>query len=274
MRVVNGARWVTASTLGLFLVLVPAAEASGGPSHGANASITNATSKSWSGLYALAPTSVLYDGTSHKTLFEDVSTTFEIPVLDCAQEQSYLTAVDLFAGLDGWTNNRIEQIGVEGECANGNETWLVFWQTNPLIPNIVPSTTFTVSSGDLIYLSVQTSRTAVDLTLRDENTSQSYSVSAPVKSLPPGTSAECIVEAPLHVSSILPLSDFGTVDFFRGCNSSLTLKGSGVSQICDFPASSCSAPVTKLNVKRLGTTRDTTSIDPSGDGFSVIWVQY
>jgi hypothetical protein len=169
----------------------------------ASASAATAISSNWSG-YAVT-------GTTFKT----VSGTWVEPTASCTTA-STTTASAFWVGLGGDSNtsNALEQTGTEADClANGTVRYTAWYE---LVPKASVKVALKVSAGDKVTGSVSVSGTSVTLKLTNLTTHKSFTKTLAM-SAPDVSSAEWIAEAPSTVTpggtSVLPLTDFGTVKF-------------------------------------------------------------
>jgi hypothetical protein len=160
--------------------------------------VTVEDSTNWSG-YAV-------EGSS----FTKALGSWTVPTVTCSKTPN--TYSSFWVGIDGWTSSTVEQTGTDSDC-NGSRASYYAWYE--FYPN--PSyeiTSVPVSPGNHISASVTYSGSEFTITLTNETTGKSYSRSSRVSGAQ-RSSAEWIAEAPCCTRSggILPLSDFGTVDF-------------------------------------------------------------
>ena len=140
----------------------------------------------------------------------DVKGSWTVPVVTCAPgETSYSS---FWVGIDGFTSSTVEQTGTDSDCRNGVPTSYAWFEFYPHPLFIVNS--LTINPGDVMSAEVVYSPSArrFTVTLVDKTTGQSFSTSTKVSGAQ-RSSAEWIAEAPSSASGILPLADFGTVDF-------------------------------------------------------------
>ena len=179
--------------------------------------ITVEQSTNWSG-YAV-------EGTS----FTKALGSWTVPTVNCSTTPN--TYSSFWVGIDGWTSSTVEQTGTDSDCSGKKASyyaWYEFYPNPSILISSVP-----VSPGNHISASVTYSGSSFTITLTNVSTGKSYSKSSSVRSAK-RTSAEWIAEAPCCTRSggILPLADFGTVDFgqdYTGVNSTNDATASGVS---------------------------------------------
>jgi hypothetical protein len=157
------------------------------------------TSVNWAGYAATAQT---------QGSFTSVSASWSEPAVTCQQRGQTFSA--FWAGLDGDGTPTVEQTGTEADCANGTATYQGWYELFPNAPVFFDNP---VQPGDQLSASVVADGNAVfTLTLIDatQGWKQSIQQSAPDAEL---GSAEIIAEAPSDGQQILPLSDFGAINF-------------------------------------------------------------
>ena len=156
---------------------------------------TSVGSYNWSG-YA--------DSSTTPNTFTGVSATWRQPATQCSPEQE-LTAY--WVGLDGYSNETVEQLGTLAYCFEGVAYYYSWWEMYPGASVTVGST---VQPGDVIAASVKRSGTSYTLSLTDFN-NQANSFST-VQSCTTCTneSAEWIAERPAFPIGITPLTFFRT----------------------------------------------------------------
>ena len=141
--------------------------------------------------------------------FKSVTASWRQPSVQCAPgETSYSS---FWVGLDGDTDNTVEQIGTDSDCVSGTPTYYVWYEMYPK----GSATLATIQGGDRISAGVSTDGNGnFVLTLSVNGVALT-----PVQAKLPHaalSSAEVIAEAPASnhgPNGILPLTDFGTVNF-------------------------------------------------------------
>jgi hypothetical protein len=169
-----------------------AAVHSGGP----NDRLNHGTSSNWSG-YALI-------GGRYTT----ASASWTQPAVDCTATPTGYSA--FWVGLDGDTTNTVEQTGTEADCSSGKAVYYAWYEMYPKYPVNYSNR---VLPGDLLSASVTYAGVSTFvLSLRDATQNWSQTTTQHLKSAKRG-SAETIAEAPSGRGGVLPLADFGTVEF-------------------------------------------------------------
>src|ERR1017187_1834952 len=127
------------------------------------------------------------------------------------------TSSAIWVGIDGDTDNTVEQIGTEQDWTAGAPVYYAWFEMYPAGGYMVP--TFTPQPGDQISAEVQfVSKNKFILSI--SNLTQNIGFSITKNRSAKRTSAEWIVEAPFY-RHILPLADFGTVTF-SACSATIT----------------------------------------------------
>ncbi len=120
-----------------------------------------------------------------------------------------------WVGIDGYSSPTVEQVGTLQETfRSGAPTYYAWYEMYP--NSLVEITSLTISPGNTISASVTyNGNGSFALKMTDNTTGKSFSTT---QSLPSGStaqrsSAEWIVEAPSSWFGVLPLANFGTVNF-------------------------------------------------------------
>ena len=212
--------------------------ADGGIGNAANAA---ATSENWSGYAAAGP-----PGT-----FTSVSSSWTEPAVTCGAQQTFSS---FWVGLDGDGTQSVEQTGTEADCNNGAASFQGWFEMFPNAPVIYNNP---VAPGDAMRASVVANGGgAFTLTLSDQTQgwTQTTGQTSTTAQL---ASAEIIAEAPSDMSSTLPLSNFGMVNFADAMINNAALAGAG--------------PTELTMVSAAGAAEATPSAITSSDDFSVTW---
>lgn len=188
--------------------------------------VTVEDSTNWSG-YAV-------EGTS----FTSAKGSWVIPSVNCSKTPN--TYSSFWVGIDGWTSSTVEQTGTDSDCSGTSPSyyaWYEFYPNPSFLISGVP-----VSPGNKMSATVTYNGTEFTITITNESTGKSFSKSARVRGAK-RSSAEWIAEAPCCTNSggILPLADFGIVDFgedYTGVSSTNYATDSGINgPISDYGSS-------------------------------------
>jgi peptidase A4-like protein len=191
---------ILAVTAACVLSAVPAASAA--------TAVQQASSGNWSGYVAGGSSA------SSATRFKSVSGSWVAPTAKCTGSSTYSA---YWVGLGGaGQTEALEQAGTEANCnASGQASYYAWYE---LVPSAPVRVNLGVHAGDHISSRVIVAGTAVNVSVSNQTTGQSFSKQLTM-STPDVTSAEWIAEAPSSCGattsscSTLPLTDFGTVRF-------------------------------------------------------------
>ncbi|MGA2309609.1 MAG: G1 family glutamic endopeptidase [Candidatus Bathyarchaeia archaeon] len=177
--------------------------ANNSPSSRPNIKTRAGISTNWSGYAAVSSISSPANG-----FVNSVTGNWVIPTLTLNSSQNTYDAT--WVGIDGFSDGTVEQIGTEQDCVNGiqeNYAWVEFY---PRPSRII--TGLTVNNGDAFTASVAYEGGSLfALSITDLTTRQSYSRA--YSAVAQRQSAEWVVEAPSLSAEVLPLANFGTVNF-------------------------------------------------------------
>jgi hypothetical protein len=173
-------------------------------SHGGGRNAT-VTSDNWSGYAATGST------------YTSVATTFTEPAVKCSSGDQYSS---FWVGLDGYSSDSVEQTGTEADCVGKTAEYSAWYELYPAYPVTYSNT---VKPGDVITETVTFSGSdTYAMTIKD--TTEGWTKTTTKNSSGDArSSAEVIAEAP-YSGGVLPLADFGTVNF-----SGSTVDGSSLS---------------------------------------------
>ncbi len=205
--------------------------------------ISNSTSSNWSG----------YAAHGAADSFTSVSASWVQPVGKCTRKSTYSA---FWVGLDGYSSSTVEQTGSEVDCTGGSPRYYAWFE---MYPASSVNFTNTVSPGDHFTASVTATGHVFTLKITDATQGWSHTVIRSLSSAKE-SSAEVIAEAPCctDTGDILPLTDFGTVQFSHS-----EANGSAIGH---------SKPtVISMSPMGQGTSTDHTSKLSDGEAFSVAW---
>jgi Peptidase A4 family len=166
-----------------------------------------------------------------------------------------------WVGIDGFNSNSVEQIGTEedvvvgrhGKVTTSDYAWYEMYPSGSVeIPN------FNIKAGDTIsaevsYQSTSGRKSSFTLTITDVTENESFTTTQSIPT-PARSSAEWIVEAPSSSRGVLPLDNFGTVQF-TGAWATL----GGTTGAIDNSAWSA----IPIDIGTSSTHQDTTSVPPT-----------
>ena len=201
-------------TLALSAVLISSVPvlASPAPSNALRVHIERSTSSNWSG-YAEAETGSVGNITGVAGSVTFASGTWTVPAVTGPNSRgSYYSSA--WVGIDGYSDNTVEQIGTEQDWSNGHASYYAWYEMYPSAGYEIPDT---VKPGDIMTATVSYSTGTFTLSLidtRGQVKAWGYSTTQKLSSAKEET-AEWIMEAPSS-RGVLPLADFGTINF-SGC---------------------------------------------------------
>jgi hypothetical protein len=204
-----------------------------------NHKVSHSSSTNWAG-YAV------YNGT-----FTSVSASWTQPAVSCSVTPTGWSS--FWVGLDGYNTSTVEQTGTEADCSSGSPVYSAWYEMYPKFPKTYSDA---VSPGDHFTASVTTDGNGnFTLNISDTSKGWSHSTRAKLRSARLG-SAEVIAEAPSSSGGVLPLTDFGTVNF-----SSATVDGQAIGTFNPD----------RIDMVSNGITKATTSALSGGNAFFVTW---
>jgi hypothetical protein len=192
-----------------------------------------------------------------------------VPTVNCSKTPS--TYSSFWVGIDGYSSSTVEQTGTDSDCSGSTPryyAWYEFYPAGSVLISSVP-----VSPGNKLSASVTYSGTEFTISITNVTTGKTFSKSSRVSGAR-RTSAEWIAEAPCCTGSggILPLADFGTVDF----GSDYT----GVSGTNDATDGAISGPISEFGSSVFSITMVSSgganeavpsALTADGTSFDVVW---
>lgn len=152
--------------------------------------------------------------------FDQVSATWTQPTGTCASSATYSS---FWVGLDGAGTNTVEQTGAEVDCSSGRAVCYAWYE---MYPRPLVRYGAAVHPGDQMSAQVTTDG-AGNFTLAISDVTRGWTKTQNKLNLKAkGGSAEVVAEAPASVSSVLPLTNFGTVSFIGAQANGLPLAAS------------------------------------------------
>jgi hypothetical protein len=189
-----------------------------------------------------------------------VEATWKVPAVNCTGTRGDYSAA-FWIGIDGFTSPNVIQIGTESDCVQGEPQYYGWYE---LYPQDSVNLNMLLNPGDEVHARVEyIGNDTFQLSITDTTTRESFTI----RQVSPGaarSSGEWIGEAPVLRRRILPLADFGPVEF---TNVSITVNG-------------VTGPVSSPGWKNLpiimearnNTIRATpTFLSSQGQGFRIIW---
>jgi hypothetical protein len=184
------------------------------------------------------------------------------PSVACGGGTSYAA---LWAGIDGYNSNTVEQAGTLAQCSSGHASYSAWYEFYPAASVTIP--TITVHPGDVFSVTVtySGSGSSFSVTVTDVTTGASFSSTGSVSSAA-RSSAECIMERPSIGGSITRLADFNVAKYGNGYTS--------VSGTCDANGHAFGPGATRIvMVSNSGrkTLAQPSALNAAGDSFTVTW---
>ncbi len=211
--------------------------------------LSEAESTNWSG----------YAVTGANGAFSSVSASWTEPTATCSSGRRGRGGdqyAAFWVGLDGYSSDSVEQTGTDSDCDGSSPDYYGWYEMYPANPVYF---TNTVKPGDAISASVTFSGTETyTLVLHDATQGWTQTITKNETGLD-RSSAEVITEAPSSSSGVLPLADFGTVNY-------------GVSSANGTSLGSQS-PTEIIMVDNSGADKDSTSSINGSGGFSNTWLR-
>ena len=202
--------------------------------------INQATSSNWSGYAATGS-------------FHSVSANWTEPTGHCTSATRYAS---FWVGLDGFNSSTVEQTGSEVDCSGGRPVYYSWYEMYPAAPHNFSNT---VRPGDHFSGSVTyNGGSSYTLVLQDITQGWKHTVNKSLSGAA-NSSAEVIAEAPSSLVAVLPLANFGTVNFSKS-----TANGSPIGNF---------APTRIVMVDNSGRPKDSVSSLTGGGNFSATWLR-
>jgi peptidase A4-like protein len=218
-----------------------------GAHRAATPGITNQDeSTNWSG----------YAATGSNGAFTSVSSSWTEPTATCTSSGRRSAQYAAFwVGLDGFTSSSVEQTGTDSDCSGRTPVYYGWYEMFPAAPVNFSNP---VSPGDHFSASVTFSGSSTyTLVLTDSTKGWTQTITKNESGLA-RSSAEVISEAPSSNTGVLPLADFGTINY-SGATANGTSLGSH-------------SPTEIVMVNNSGQDKDSTSAI-SGGSFSNTWLR-
>jgi hypothetical protein len=140
-----------------------------------------------------------------------VKGTWTQPSASCPSNKRQYSS--FWVGIDGYNSNSVEQTGTSADCIGKNRPSYYAWYE--MYPNPPVNLSMTVSPGNVMSAEVSVVGTSFTLTITNVTTGASFTTTQTLSSAAK-SSAEWVAEAPsscFHTCTVLPLANFGTVNF-------------------------------------------------------------
>ena len=259
------------SLVALLVITVPAVGSSAVAMGTRKPGPRESTSSNWAG-YAVENYTLVPQGHHQKKVITNnavssVNGTWLVPEVGPSPNYSGSTWSSCWVGIDGYSDSTVEQIGTEQDYnATTNTSSYSAWYE--MYPAPFYTINETVSPGDVMTATVTwESGNTFTLTINDLG-KWSFSTT---QTLPSGStalrqSAEAIAEAPSAINGVLPLADFGQVQF-----SGVTANGAAFDEATS-PWSTID-PITMIDGTSQASPTSLTD-SPNPDSFNVTWSEY
>jgi Peptidase A4 family len=203
-----------------------------------------AESTNWSG----------YAVTGADGAYKSVSASWKEPTATCSGRSDQYAA--FWVGLDGYSSDSVEQTGTDSDCDGRTPSYYGWYEMYPADPVNFRNA---VSPGDSFTASVTFSGTETyTLVLKDVTRGWTQTITKNEAGLD-RSSAEVITEAPSSESGVLPLADFGTINY-----SASTANGTSLGS---------QSPTEIIMIDSSNRDKDSTSAIGSGGAFSNTWIR-
>ena len=181
-----------------------------------------------------------------------VSAKWTQPTVTCGSTNTYSV---FWVGLDGFKSSTVEQTGSAGFCQGGSPVYFAWYEVFPKQPIIEIKKP--VLPGDALSASATAvTSSSFKLVISDSTQGWTFKTTQTLSGAAL-SSAEVIAEAPSNQSGILPLANFGTVNF-----SSSMVNGKSIGSF---------SPTEIVMVTSGGTVKAQPSALSGGTAFSVTW---
>jgi hypothetical protein len=204
-----------------------------------------AESTNWSG----------YAVTGGTGAFSSVSASWTEPTATCTSRRQAQYAA-FWVGLDGYSSSSVEQTGTDSDCSGTTPEYYGWYEMYPANPVYFSNP---MSPGDHISASVTFSGTSTyTLVLKDTTKGWTQTITKNQSGLS-RSSAEVITEAPSSNTGVLPLANFGTINYTGSSDNGSSMGGQ--------------SPTSIVMINNSGQDKDSTSSMSSSGAFSNTWIR-
>ena len=198
-----------------------------------------------------------YAATGSDGAFSSVSASWTQPTATCTSSgrRSSDQYAAFWVGLDGYSSDSVEQTGTDSDCDGRTPDYYGWYEMYPADPVYYSNP---VSPGDHISASVTFSGSDTYTLVLTDSTQGWTETHTQSESGLDRSSAEVITEAPSSDTGVLPLADFGTVNYTSSEANGTTLASLSPTEI--------------IMVDNSGQDKDSTSAI-SGGSFSNTWIR-
>jgi hypothetical protein len=195
-----------------------------------------------------------YAATGGTGAFSSVSASWVEPAGTCTSGQSAQYS-SFWVGLDGFNSNSVEQTGTDVDC---NGTTPVYYGWYEMFPASPVNYANPVEPGDNLSASVTFSGTETYTLVLTDSTQGWTQTTVENESGLDRSSAEVITEAPSSSSGVLPLADFGSVNYSTSGANGTSLGAQSPTEI--------------VMINSSGQDKDSTSGIASSGAFGNTWI--
>jgi hypothetical protein len=216
------------------------------------------TATNWSGYVITGPAGSV----------SDVTGSWVVPLVTCAAGETSYAA--FWIGIDGDSSNTVEQIGTDSDCQNGVPTYYAWFEFFPFRRRLI--TTVPVAPGDVIAAEVTYNASTGKFELFIVNATRGSTFA--IARWFPGTraSAEWIAEAPASGAGVLPLANFGSVDYGADFTAvSPTNMATVNGQTGPIAAFGAAVQAITMVSKSNAVKAQPSGLSPDGTSFSITW---
>jgi hypothetical protein len=238
---------------------VSATAASAAVASGTVASGTGASGTAWGGLVHALPrggehSDQTWSGyaVTGAAPYTKITGSWTVPTMDCSHGSGDASP---WVGIDGWSNDTVEQIGIDLDCYNGKGSYHPWVEMYPGPSDYFPET---VHAGDTLTATVSVSGRTWTLTESDTTAGWTRTFHRTPKNPAQEASAEAILED-VGAGGAPPVPDFNQVTF-----DGVTVDGSPLAS---------AGTVHKTTLER-GSTPLSEESPLSGGGFSITWLHH
>jgi hypothetical protein len=154
-----------------------------------------------------------YAVTGSKGSVTSVNGSWTVPTVTSGASRTTAYYSSFWVGIDGFNSSTVEQIGTDSDIQNGNAVYYAWYEFYPQAMVQISTTTYPVHPGDKMSATVTYSTgSTFTVSITDTTASWSFSTTGTVRNAA-RSSAEWIAEAPSSFRGVLPLANFGTVNF-------------------------------------------------------------
>jgi hypothetical protein len=182
------------------------------PEHTVIAHLRNSASLNWSGFAATGGG------------YTSVSAGWTQPSVSCTSTDAYSS---FWVGIDGDGSSTVEQTGTAADCIGGGPRYYAWYEMFPKFPTNLGTSSYPVAPGDVMTASVTADgKGRFTLTISNATRGWTHTTTQMLKRARL-YSAEVIAEAPSSSGGVLPLANFGTVNFTASMANGSTLGSFG-----------------------------------------------